>query len=244
VNGTLGNSINLANGATASVTAMSFTQARLGGFFDFGSGSTASFGSAGGTVVFALTGFAIGGGATLEVAGGALQAAAGNSSLANVTASAGTTRILSGATLDFGGSSATIANLQGTGTLTNDAAGAVTTIQGGSFGGSITGSGGLTSTGDAFWAGKLGTLFQGMSIIPTVPADLKMQWDVLPPPKGPGGRGQRVSVDGYIVAKTAKAPDLAWEMIKDLTSKSVQEARSKVVPFAAKRSTLGVVARS
>src|SRR5207245_186083 len=88
--------------------------------------------------------------------------------------------------------------------------------------------GGMASGGDAFWAGKLGTLFQGMSIIPTVPADLKMQWDVLPPPKGPGGRGQRVSVDGYIVAKTAKAPDLAWEMIKDLTSKPVQEARSKI----------------
>src|SRR4029079_12624566 len=87
--------------------------------------------------------------------------------------------------------------------------------------------GGLASTGDAFWARKLGTLFQGMSLLPSVPADLKMQWDVLPPPKGPGGRGQRVSVDGYIVAKTAKAPDLAWEVVKDLTSQTVQEGRTK-----------------
>jgi ABC-type glycerol-3-phosphate transport system substrate-binding protein len=88
--------------------------------------------------------------------------------------------------------------------------------------------GGLTSQGDAFWAGKIATMFQGASFIPLVPEGLKMNWDVLPPPKGPGGRGQRISVDGYMVAKTAKAPDLAWEVIKDLTSKPVQEARTKI----------------
>jgi multiple sugar transport system substrate-binding protein len=87
--------------------------------------------------------------------------------------------------------------------------------------------GGLSSQGDAFWAGKLGTMFQGMHFFAVIPADLKLQFDVLPPPKGTGGRGQRSSMDGYFVAKNTKAADQAWEAIKDITSADTNRAQAK-----------------
>ncbi|HZQ98029.1 MAG TPA: hypothetical protein VFC93_04340 [Chloroflexota bacterium] len=87
--------------------------------------------------------------------------------------------------------------------------------------------GGLASQGDAFWAGKLGTMFQGMHFFGVIPEGLKMQFDVLPPPKGPGGRGQRASMDGYIIAKSTKAADQSWDAIKDLTSPDVEKAQAK-----------------
>jgi multiple sugar transport system substrate-binding protein len=87
--------------------------------------------------------------------------------------------------------------------------------------------GGLSSQGDAFWAGKLGTMFQGMHFFAVIPADLKLQFDVLPPPKGAGGRGQRSSMDGYFIAKNTKAADQAWEAIKDITSADTNRAQAK-----------------
>jgi multiple sugar transport system substrate-binding protein len=87
--------------------------------------------------------------------------------------------------------------------------------------------GGLSSQGDAFWAGKLGTMFQGMHFFANIPADLKMQFDVLPPPKGAGGRGQRASMDGYIIAKNTKVADQSWEAIKDITSVETNKAQAK-----------------
>jgi multiple sugar transport system substrate-binding protein len=86
--------------------------------------------------------------------------------------------------------------------------------------------GGL-SGGDAFWAGKLGTLFQGMHLFGVIPEGLKMDWDVLPPPKGPSTRGQRSSMDGYIIARNSKAPDLAWELVREATSVETARQRAK-----------------
>jgi ABC-type glycerol-3-phosphate transport system substrate-binding protein len=70
-------------------------------------------------------------------------------------------------------------------------------------------------------------MFQGMHFFAVIPADLKLQFDVLPPPKGAGGRGQRSSMDGYFIAKNTKAADQAWEAIKDITSADTNRAQAK-----------------
>jgi ABC-type glycerol-3-phosphate transport system substrate-binding protein len=101
--------------------------------------------------------------------------------------------------------------------------------------------GGLSSA-DAFWAGKLGTLFEGMHLFGVVPEGLKMEWDVLPPPRGvDGARWQRSSMDGYFIAKSSKAPDLAWEVIKDATLAETMKTRAKVTYLIpARKSAVGV----
>jgi ABC-type glycerol-3-phosphate transport system substrate-binding protein len=87
--------------------------------------------------------------------------------------------------------------------------------------------GGLSSA-DAFWAGKVSTLFEGMHLFGVAPEGLKMEWDVLPPPTGPGGPSQRSSMDGWCIARSAKAPDLAWEVVKDAAATQTMKDRARV----------------
>jgi ABC-type glycerol-3-phosphate transport system substrate-binding protein len=87
--------------------------------------------------------------------------------------------------------------------------------------------GGLSSA-DAFWAGKVATLFEGMHLFGVAPEGLKMEWDVLPPPTGPGGPSQRSSMDGWCIARSAKAPDLAWEVVKDAAATQTMKDRARV----------------
>lgn len=43
-------------------------------------------------------------------------------------------------------------------------------------------------------------------------------WDILPAPGGPGGRGTTLGSDGYYIAKGTRNPEAAWEFIKYITS--------------------------
>ena len=87
--------------------------------------------------------------------------------------------------------------------------------------------GGLSGS-DAFWAGKLSTLFDGTHLFALIPEGLPFEFDVLPPPKGPGGRGQRSSMDGYFIYKGSKHPDEAWQAIYHLTTPYIMRLRAKM----------------
>ncbi len=150
VSGTFGNEIDL-TARMATISATTGTAATLTGAFTAGpSNADVVFGSAtdNGTIVFAASSLPGDPLATLEVAGGTLQASSGNALLGFLTHFAGTTRIDAGAVLDFNGNSgsgATIGNLQGAGVLTNSA-GALTIINSGNFAGNISGGGAVTKT--------------------------------------------------------------------------------------------------
>jgi autotransporter-associated beta strand protein len=148
VTGALANELATAGaGSTGIIAATTGTTTTLTGQFLPAGGSIAfGSGSDNGTIVFAPS--TVSGGTpftTLEVAGGTLQAGAGNAGLGGLTAGAGATQIDAAATLDFNGESgpaATIANLTGSGTLTNST-GAITVVNSGNFSGVIAGAGGL-----------------------------------------------------------------------------------------------------
>lgn len=98
--------------------------------------------------------------------------------------------------------------------------------------------GGLNG-GQAFWGGKLGSLFEGIHLFAVIPEGLKMEWDVLPPPKGPGGRGQRNAMDGFIIARNSKTPDLAWEVVRDTSSVEANKQRAKATLLYPARKSAG-----
>lgn len=43
-------------------------------------------------------------------------------------------------------------------------------------------------------------------------------WDILPMPQGPGGRGTTLGSDGYYMARGTASPEVAWSFIKHMTS--------------------------
>ena len=83
-------------------------------------------------------------GATLKSLG-LTDAGASSTGLNELTSKVSTTTIEAGGTLDFNSIPATINNLQGDGTLKTGASGTVISLGQGDFGGTITGSGRMTS---------------------------------------------------------------------------------------------------
>jgi ABC-type glycerol-3-phosphate transport system substrate-binding protein len=49
-------------------------------------------------------------------------------------------------------------------------------------------------------------------------AELGLAWDFLTLPKGPGGQGARVSMDGYVLDKQSKVGEQAWTVLRELSS--------------------------
>ncbi|HHV43112.1 MAG TPA: sugar ABC transporter substrate-binding protein [Firmicutes bacterium] len=50
------------------------------------------------------------------------------------------------------------------------------------------------------------------------------EWDIVPVPEGPYGRGSTLIGDGYWITKESQNVELAWEFIKFLTSAEAQQA--------------------
>src|ERR687886_1999381 len=48
-------------------------------------------------------------------------------------------------------------------------------------------------------------------------------WDVAPLPKGPAGRGERIAMDGYVIASGSKSPDAAWTFLQAVTDKDANK---------------------
>jgi len=66
--------------------------------------------------------------------------------------------------------------------------------------------------------GRIPILFHGAWSIPTWLEGCKFKWDMIPFPKGPGGRNV-VSIGGYfVISKSTKVPQQAFEVLKFITS--------------------------
>ncbi len=56
-------------------------------------------------------------------------------------------------------------------------------------------------------------------------------WDLAVLPKGPGGHGERLSMDGYAIPAGAKYPDASWTVVEELTSKEANQMRAEIMGY-------------
>jgi multiple sugar transport system substrate-binding protein len=56
-------------------------------------------------------------------------------------------------------------------------------------------------------------------------------WDIAGLPKGPGGRGERLSMDGYAIPQGAKHADASWTAIQEITSKEANKMRAEIMGY-------------
>jgi multiple sugar transport system substrate-binding protein len=66
---------------------------------------------------------------------------------------------------------------------------------------------------DTFAAGVSAMTTIGHWAVPTY-METKFKWDVAPFPAGPAGRATSVNSAGFVIAKTSKQPEAAWEFVK------------------------------
>jgi ABC-type glycerol-3-phosphate transport system substrate-binding protein len=59
-------------------------------------------------------------------------------------------------------------------------------------------------------------------------AETGLDWDFLTLPKGPGGQGPRVSMDGYVIDRQTKLGDQAWTVLRELVSADMARPRAEV----------------
>ena len=55
-----------------------------------------------------------------------------------------------------------------------------------------------------------------------------LDWDFLTLPKGPGGQGARVSMDGYVLDKQTKLTEQSWTVLRELVSGDMAQPRAEV----------------
>ncbi len=84
---------------------------------------------------------------------------------------------------------------------------------------------------DAFLNGKTSIFMVATNDAGNISAKapaLGLDWDFLALPKGAGGHGARVSMDGYVIDKQSKVGDQAWTVVKEMLSPEIAPARSEI----------------
>src|SRR5512142_63762 len=76
--------------------------------------------------------------------------------------------------------------------------------------------------GDPFLAGVAAMTTIGHWVVPGY-AEAKFKWDVAPMPKGPAGQAPSVISAGFVIGKTSKSPDAAFEFLKYVLSEPAQK---------------------
>lgn len=84
-------------------------------------------------------------------------------------------------------------------------------------------------------AGKVAMVIDGTHKIPEWRDKYQSDWDVAMLPKGSGGRGERLSMDGYIIPVGAKKSDASWTVIQEITSKEANKMRAEINGFVPAR---------
>ncbi len=90
---------------------------------------------------------------------------------------------------------------------------------------------GGVGSADAFVQGKIAVYMDatgtGATINTKAPAN-NLDWDFLPLPKGPGGYGARISMDGYMIDRSTKYAEQAWVVLRELASTDSQQLRAQL----------------
>jgi multiple sugar transport system substrate-binding protein len=90
--------------------------------------------------------------------------------------------------------------------------------------------GGLNQDDAFLTAGSVAMIVEGVHKIAGW-KDRPTDWDVAGLPKGPGGHGERLSMDGYAIMTGAKYPDSSWTVIQEITSKEANQMRAEIMGY-------------
>jgi multiple sugar transport system substrate-binding protein len=88
--------------------------------------------------------------------------------------------------------------------------------------------GGVAEADAFFSVGKVVMYLEGAHQLVTWKTRAQVDWDVAALPKGPGGRGERGAVDGYIIPVGVKSPDASWALLEGITSGEANRLRSDI----------------
>ncbi len=75
--------------------------------------------------------------------------------------------------------------------------------------------------GGDFRYGQASLFLRGPWMVPEFRQTLTdFEWNIMPAPGGPGGRGTTLGSDAYYISKDSRHPDLAWEFVKHMTGEA------------------------
>jgi multiple sugar transport system substrate-binding protein len=96
-----------------------------------------------------------------------------------------------------------------------------------------------TGSGQSRYQEKRAAIYIGNPVrIPTFRQMNKFKWDAALMPKGPGGQGSTLSSDGYVMSSQSKNKQGAWELIKFMTSASLQMKFAQAGGYVPSRKSL------
>ncbi len=84
---------------------------------------------------------------------------------------------------------------------------------------------------DAFLQGKISIYMVATNNAGNIAAKAPtsgLDWDFMTLPRGPGGQGARVSMDGYVVDRQSKFVEQAWTLVRELVSAEQFDARAEL----------------
>jgi multiple sugar transport system substrate-binding protein len=79
-----------------------------------------------------------------------------------------------------------------------------------------------------FSTGVNAMCLDGHAAISTWKNTAQTDWDLAPLPKGPCGRGEWASADGYLIPAGVKAPDASWVVTQAITDKEANKLRGEI----------------
>ena len=85
---------------------------------------------------------------------------------------------------------------------------------------------------DAFLTtGSVAMVVEGTHKIASWRSQNTADWDTMPLPKGPGGHGERLSMDGYAIPTGARHGDASWTVLQEITSKEANQMRAEIMGY-------------
>jgi len=88
-------------------------------------------------------------------------------------------------------------------------------------------------------------LLDGTHLLGRFKTTAQTDWDVAALPRGPCGRGEYASMDGYIIPLGVKSPEASWAAIRALTGRDANRMRGEIVGLVpARKSQMDGWARS
>ncbi|MDQ3700523.1 MAG: extracellular solute-binding protein [Chloroflexota bacterium] len=95
--------------------------------------------------------------------------------------------------------------------------------------------GGVDRNTGIFVNGNVAMMVEGTHLIGEWKSKAQADWDVAPLPKGPGGRGERLSMDGYIIPAGVKNQDASWVVMQEATGKEANKMRAEMLGYVPAR---------
>lgn len=95
--------------------------------------------------------------------------------------------------------------------------------------------GGVGRSEAVFVKGNVAMMIEGTHLLAEWKTRAQADWDVAPLPKGPAGKGERLSMDGYIMPVGIKTTDASWTAMQEITSKESNKIRAELLGFVPAR---------